>query len=296
MITGGPARAGLRNEPWEPQPVPASATAPHGGPLGCLTPPPFPSYGPNGYASAPPAQDGPRVVLADGDPISRQVLGATLGAAANVRLMASMDSRTPVRDWPETHPDLAILVAGPQEDHLWMAQELVANEVSALLVGVDWTKHRLDAAFAFGVAGCLTKDWAVTHLGAAASAAASGYVVLSPDLLKLYVSGFLSGNGGQTMKAATGGRSLKKLLGGLTLREREVLALLSDGMSTDEVSTSLAISAATVKSHVSHSLAKLGVRNRLEAVLLMQAALGCGIDRTPVPDAVLPAAVPAFGH
>jgi DNA-binding NarL/FixJ family response regulator len=97
---------------------------------------------------------------------------------------------------------------------------------------------------------------------------ASGHVVLSPQLL------------GQCLqkKPASGGSPfgldgpvpLDTLLATLTKREREVLDLLADGKSTAEAAEVLMLSAATVKSHVSHALSKLGVRNRLEAVLLMQ--------------------------
>jgi DNA-binding CsgD family transcriptional regulator len=59
---------------------------------------------------------------------------------------------------------------------------------------------------------------------------------------------------------------------GLTDREHEVLSLLADGMSTVEAARSLGVSPATIKSHVSHALPKLGARNRLEAVLLIRNA------------------------
>jgi DNA-binding NarL/FixJ family response regulator len=208
------------------------------------------------------------VVLVDGDPISRQVLGGTLRAGAGISLLGSVDSRMPVGDWPVTRLDLAILVAGPRENHVLMAQELAAIGTRALMIGMDWTKPRIDAALSSGAAGCLSKDWALHNLCTAAQAAASGYVVLSPDLVDLCVS----------TGAMVGGRFLENRLGGLTQREREVLTLLAEGLSTTEVSQTLVVSPATVKSHVSHSLTKLGVRNRLEAVLLMQAAMGCGLD------------------
>jgi DNA-binding NarL/FixJ family response regulator len=216
-----------------------------------------------------------RVVLADGDPISRQVLSALLDAARNIRLVAAVDSRVPPHEWPDERLDLAILVAGPEENHVRPAQRLIARDIGTLLVGVDWTKHRLGAAFASGVAGCLSKDWAIKNLGAAATAAAAGYVVISPDLMRLSVAGFFPDNG-QAVRALADGRPVRELLGELTGREREVLTLLAEGRSTAEVSADLVVSPATVKSHVSHALTKLGVRSRLEAVLLMQAALGCG--------------------
>lgn len=201
------------------------------------------------------------VVLVDGDPISRYVLTAALEDAPNIDLLTATDDCAADATWRSQRVDLAILVAGPQENYVLAAQELAGHHIRSLLVGVHWTKHRLDAAFACGAAGCLSKDWAVNGLPTAALAAVAGYVVLSPDLAGLSVSPATS-------------LSKDNRLDKLTGREREVLALLADGLSTTEVSESLVVSPATVKSHVSHALTKLGVRNRLEAILLMQADLG----------------------
>ncbi|WUH88775.1 LuxR C-terminal-related transcriptional regulator [Streptomyces sp. NBC_00433] len=210
----------------------------------------------------------PRVLLLDGDPVSRQVFGCTLDDDDQVSLVATGDSRQPLADWPLHRADLTILVSGPLENHVLKAQDVARRGGRSLLVGVDWTKHRLDAALSSGVSGCLSKDWALCHLPQAAAAAATGHVVLSPDLVGLCVS----------MQPADAGRGLARRLRCLTCREREVLTLLAEGMSTGEVAGTLVVSPATVKSHVSHALTKLCVRNRLEAVLLMQAALGCGVQ------------------
>ncbi|WP_405783120.1 response regulator transcription factor [Streptomyces sp. NBC_00859] len=210
----------------------------------------------------------PRVLLLDGDPVSRQVFGGTLNGDDQVSLVATGDSRQPLAEWPLHRADLTILVSGPLENHVLKAQDVARRGGRALLVGVDWTKHRLDAALSSGVSGCLSKDWALCHLPQAAAAAATGHVVLSPDLVGLCVS----------MQPVDAGRGLAHRLRCLTRREREVLTLLAEGMSTSEVSDTLVVSQATIKSHVSHALTKLCVRNRLEAVLLMQAALGCGVQ------------------
>jgi two-component system, NarL family, nitrate/nitrite response regulator NarL len=213
----------------------------------------------------------PNVLLVDGDPISRRVLAGQLVERRQVKLVGAVDSRLPVSEYPVSHPDLVVLVAGPLENHVLKAQNIAQSGSKVLLVGVDWTKHRLDAALASGVTGCVSKDWSLTHLSQATSAAASGHVVLSPDLVALCVS----------MKPMAGGGSrLESSLQCLTSRECEVLTLLAEGMSTSEVSSTLVVSPATVKSHVSHALTKLRVRNRLEAVLLMQAALGYGIQHS----------------
>lgn len=217
-------------------------------------------------------ESGIRVVLADADPISRYVLSDALRSAPNIRLVGAVDSRLPVEEWPAERPDVAILVAGLREDHIGLARKLVADEICVVLIGVGWTWHRIDAAFATGVAACLLKESDTEHLGVATTAAASGHVVISPELVVLYASGPGHANGQDPVRAIARRRSLDAV-DALTARERQVLTSLSDGMSTSEVATCLGVSPATVKSHVSHALAKLGVRNRLEAVLLTQRAL-----------------------
>ncbi|TDB91983.1 LuxR family transcriptional regulator [Micromonospora fluostatini] len=92
-------------------------------------------------------------------------------------------------------------------------------------------------------------------------------MVLSRELAALYVTGQ-----GPTGQAAAGQRARDRV-GALTSREREVLSLLAGGMTTAEAAAALRISPTTVKSHVSHALPKLGVRNRMEAVLLAQRML-----------------------
>lgn len=214
-----------------------------------------------------PDLDPARVVLIDADPVSRHVFTGTLRRSREVELIGTWDSRLPVSDYPR-HADLAILVSGPMENHVLLAQQFAQWGTKALMISIDWTRHTLAAALTSGISGCLSKGWAVGHLQGAAAATVSGHVVLSPDLVDLCVA----------TKPIAGGQELRSLLRRLTGREREVLSLLAEGMSTGEASKSLVVSQATIKSHVSHALTKLGVRNRLEAVMLMQAALGCGIQ------------------
>jgi DNA-binding NarL/FixJ family response regulator len=102
-------------------------------------------------------------------------------------------------------------------------------------------------------------------------AVASGNMVLSRELAELHVSSYRP-TGPATAGNGDGQRTPDRL-GALTSREREVLGLLAGGMTTAEAAAALTISPTTVKSHVSHSLPKLGVRNRMEAVLLAQRLL-----------------------
>lgn len=215
------------------------------------------------------------VLLADHDPISRRVLGTVLRDAAQLEYLRCVDSHRPVEEWPRLgRADVVVLVVGAHEDATATVARVTGYGCRVLLVGTAWTPESLSTALAAGATGCLIKDTEIGRVATAARAVASGHVVLSPQLL------------GQCLhkKPASGGSPLgldgpvplDTLLATLTKREREVLDLLADGKSTAEAAEVLMLSAATVKSHVSHALAKLGVRNRLEAVLLMQRGRAAG--------------------
>ena len=215
-----------------------------------------------------------RFLVAGGDPISRQLLGNALRESGRLHFVADVDIGRPVPEWPLDRVDLVVLVVGVQDDHLRTVRQLARNTVRVLLIGSGWTRAGLDAAFTSGAAGCLDRDTRIGGLATAARAVASGHTVLSPELLALYRAPARPVCGTAPSPAPSAAHSLKRLLSALTDREREVLSLLSVGLSTAEAAVSLKVSPATVKSHVSHAISKLGVRNRLEAVLLVQRQAG----------------------
>jgi DNA-binding NarL/FixJ family response regulator len=133
--------------------------------------------------------------------------------------------------------------------------------------------------FLAGASGCLVKETGIGGLAAAVGAVVSGYTVLSPQLHSLYGHDTHHATNAPVGRA---GRSADRQLGSLTSRERTVLDLLAQGMSTAEVAARLKVSPATVKSHVSHTFSKLGVRNRLEAVLVAQRAMFSAGEPVPV--------------
>ncbi|WP_371478711.1 response regulator transcription factor [Kitasatospora sp. NBC_00315] len=219
----------------------------------------------NRIADAPPPERVVRILLADHDPISRHVLGSALRTTAGVQV-AIVDVNAPLTDWPLDRTDLAVLSVGFERE-CQIVERLTAARVRVLLAGVRWTRQRLDAALGSGVAGCVVKSHRVDQLVTAVLTTAAGHTVLSPELHRLVSP---PGPGAPASAALPVQGQLLKLL---TDRELEVVHLFIKGLSTTEVATALHVAPATVKSHVSHMLGKLGARNRLEAVLLVQQAL-----------------------
>ncbi|MFC1410915.1 LuxR C-terminal-related transcriptional regulator [Streptacidiphilus sp. N1-12] len=231
----------------------------------------------------PPERD-VRVLLADPDPIARHVLAHALRRAGGIELVAVSSDRTGMRDRPGGRLDAALLATDARESLVGLLDVWTAQRVPVLLIGTGWTPERLAAAMAAGSSGCLVKDIATDRLGAAVRAVASGHLVLSPELLNVYAAGAAGASAhrsrpgaraaGPGQAAARGQAADGSQEAGpralLTHREREVLEILAEGLSTAEAARQLGVSPATVKSHVSHCLTKLGARNRLEAVMMVR--------------------------
>jgi DNA-binding NarL/FixJ family response regulator len=116
-----------------------------------------------------------------------------------------------------------------------------------------------------GASGFLLKDVRPAELVDAIRLVASGNALLAPNALGRLLERF------RTAKpSAAGGTALPSL----TEREREILQLVAEGLSNAEIAARLVLSEATIKTHVSNLLRKLGVRDRVQAVI---AAYGSGL-------------------
>ena len=111
-----------------------------------------------------------------------------------------------------------------------------------------------------GASGYLLKDTPAAELLAALRVIADGNALLSPSVTKRLIEEFARQPEAEPVDDAR--------LGDLTEREVEVLRLLAGGLSNREIATALYIGEATAKTHVSHVLTKLGVRDRVQAVVL----------------------------
>jgi two-component system response regulator NreC len=134
----------------------------------------------------------------------------------------------------ERHPDIAVVALTIHEDEQYFFQMLIA-----------------------GASGYVPKRAAPQDLIAAIRAAHGGEMYIYPSLAKLLVEDFLSRSGDEETKAA---------MNGLTPREQEVLSLLAEGKTNDEIADLLSISAHTVARHRENLMGKLGLHSRSELV------------------------------
>lgn len=197
-----------------------------------------------------------RILLVDKDPLSRHFLTNALSETHSLEVCLSLSDISEYR--PPANMQVMLIAWTPTNSTLLsQLRELTATGVRVLVLGVEWTPECLRDALEAGVAGCIIKSADVTGVAAAIRAVASGHIVISPELLTYLAA---PPKLQATVPAA--------IIATLTTREIEVLGLLAEGLSTNEVAARLVVSTATVKSHVSHVLVKLGVRNRVQAVLI----------------------------
>ena len=128
-----------------------------------------------------------------------------------------------------------------------------------VLTTFDLDRHVYDALQA-GAAGFLLKDASADHLVGAVERAAAGEVPMAPQVTARLVDRFLE-------REPQAGPAPPQV-GALSPREREVLALVAQGLTNPEIAERLVVSLATVKTHVRSILAKLDARDRVQAVLL----------------------------
>jgi DNA-binding NarL/FixJ family response regulator len=207
-----------------------------------------------------------RVLVADDQELVRAgfcvILDATdgitvIGEAANgVEAVAAAAARK---------PDVVLMdIRMPGMDGLEATRLITGNSPEAGPKVVMLTTFDLDdyvyEALRAGASGFLLKDAPRRDLIAAVRAAAAGDALLAPSVTRLLIEAFA-----RRPPATTPSPSR---LASLTARERDTLLLLARGRSNAEIAGDLFVSEATVKTHIGHLLAKLGLRDRVQAVIL----------------------------
>ena len=160
-------------------------------------------------------------------------------------------------------PDVVLMdIRMPVLDGLAATRALVESQVATrviMLTTFDLDEYVFEALRA-GASGFLLKDAPAEELAAAIRVVAAGDSLLAPQVTRRVIDAFIG-------RAAAPDSAPDPRLGELTPRELEVLRLLARGLSNAEVSARLFVSEGTTKTHVSNVLAKLGLKDRVQAVV-----------------------------
>jgi len=205
-----------------------------------------------------------RVVVVDDQEVVRTAFGALLATQPDFTVVgAAADGAQAVRLCAEQHPDVVLMdVRMPVMDGIEATRRIVAagpRPHVLVLTTFDLDEHVYDALEA-GASGFLLKDVTAERLFDAVRVIAAGDALLAPGVTRRLVAEFARLRTRPTAPSTT--------LEALTPREREVLLLVAEGLSNPEIAVRLVVGEETVKTHVSHVLTKLGLRDRTQAVVL----------------------------
>ncbi|MDQ3771275.1 MAG: response regulator transcription factor [Actinomycetota bacterium] len=206
-----------------------------------------------------------RVVLADDQALVRAGFRALLDAQDDIEIVGEADDGEEAVRLARHHaPDVVLMdIRMPGVDGLEATRTIVADPTLDAVHIVILTTFDLDEyvfeALRVGASGFLVKNTEPAELIQAVRVVAAGDALLSPGVTKRLMAEFAA--------RARQPRSTTEL-DALTEREREVMALVAEGLSNAEIATRLFVSPATAKTHVSRAMVKLGARDRAQLVVL----------------------------
>jgi DNA-binding NarL/FixJ family response regulator len=208
-----------------------------------------------------------RVLLADDQPLLRLGFRMVLESQDDIAVVGEAgDGDEAVRLVDELDPDIVLMdVRMPGTDGIEATRAIAAGGRRAhvlILTTFDLDEH-VYAGLRAGASGFLLKDVPPADLLSGIRAVASGDAVVAPSVTRRLLDSFA-----HTLPAPgdePAGRDVR--LDALTAREREVLGEIATGASNGEIAARLVLSEATVKTHVGRILAKLGLRDRVQAVV-----------------------------
>jgi DNA-binding NarL/FixJ family response regulator len=206
-----------------------------------------------------------RVLLADDQVLVRTGLRTILEDAGGFDVVGeARDGNEAVARSAELHPDVVLMdVRMPNLDGIEATRRIRAQQQPPRVLVL--TTFDLDeyvyAGLRAGASGFLLKDALAADLVSAIRAVVAGDAVVAPSATRRLIERFL--DSGRLPE-----EHAEQRLAVLTEREREVLALMARGLSNAEIAGQLYLSEGTVKTHVSHLLGKLGLRDRVQAVVL----------------------------
>jgi len=204
------------------------------------------------------------IVVADDHEVVRAGFAALLDTQPDFTVLGTAaDGAAAVRACRDLRPDVVLMdVRMPGTDGIEATRQLAAGDLPPkvlILTTFDLDEYVFDALRA-GASGFLLKDVTAEHLFDAVRVVAAGEALLAPAVTRRLISEFARIRRPAPAAAAPA-------LAALTPRETEVLRLVAEGLSNPEIASRLVVTEETVKTHVSRVLAKLGLRDRTQAVV-----------------------------
>lgn len=207
-----------------------------------------------------------RVLLVDDQQLVRAGFRMILGDEPDVELVGeAADGRAALEQVRRLRPDVVVMdIRMPVMDGVEATRQIVSDAQIAsrvlVLTTFDADEYVLEALRA-GASGFLLKDVSPEHLVEAIRTVAAGEALLAPSVTRRLLDRFRDRLPGRPDPR-------HDRLGELTERELEVLRLVARGLSNREIADELVLAEPTVKTHVSHALMKLDLRDRAQAVVL----------------------------
>jgi DNA-binding NarL/FixJ family response regulator len=204
-----------------------------------------------------------RILVADDETIDRQAFVNLLSIQEGLEVVADAADGAEAVQLAATHrPDVALLdIRMPRMDGIEAAQYILATSqtTKALMLTTFDLDEYIYRALSVGASGFLLKDTTAEELINAVRVVARGDALLAPAITKRLIAEFANQHRPSAEPSATDQ---------LTPRETEVLTLIARGLSNAELAEQLVVSEHTVRTHISHLFAKLGVRDRAQAVIM----------------------------
>ena len=207
-----------------------------------------------------------RVGICDDQALIRDGLRAQLGMVGDIDVVgAAGDGQQAVELARREQPDVLLMdIRMPRMDGIEATRRICADPACAGVRTIILTTFDLDehvyGALAAGASGFLVKDATPEEIVRAIRVVAGGEALLAPAITARLIREFA--------RRTPAARHDQHRLAALTEREREVMVLVAHGLSNAEIATTLTLSRATVKTHVSRILTKLSARDRAQLVVL----------------------------
>ena len=223
-----------------------------------------------------------RIIVADDHQVVRSGFAGLLDTQPDLTVVGTAaDGVEAVRLGRELEPDVVLMdVRMPNMDGIEATRQLARTGTGTprilILTTFDLDEYVYDALRA-GASGFLLKDVTAERLFDAVRVIAAGDALLAPAVTRRLISEFA-----QLSRPEAAGTAAPATLGSLTPRETQVLRLVAEGLSNPEIAGRLTVTEETVKTHVSRVLAKLGLRDRTQAVVTAYET-GLVVPRAPGP-------------